>query len=88
MATWMDYMVNPRGHQIKRIMFEFLKERFAANEQIVERIGSSLMTENDMKDFLKMVTDIYEIAYFKAVNDHQEQLKKLGIAARITDGKS
>ena len=84
----MDYMVNPRGHQIKRIMFEFLKERFAANEQIVERIGSSLMTENDMKDFLKMVTDIYEIAYFKAVNDHQEQLKKLGIAARITDGKS
>ena len=88
MASWLDYMVNPRGHQIKRIMFEFLKERFAANEQIVERIGSSLMTENDMKDFLKMVTDIYEIAYFKAVNDHQEQLKKLGIAARITDGKS
>mgnify|MGYP006274886985 CR=1 FL=1 len=88
MATWMDYMVNPRGHQLKRVMFEFLKERFAANEQIVERLGSSLMTENDMKDFLKMVTDVYEIAYLKAVNDHREQLQKLGIVARVTDGKS
>lgn len=88
MANWLDYMVNPRGHQLKRVMFEFLKERFAVNEQIVERIGSSLTTDADMKDFLKMVTDIYETAYFKAVNDHREQLQKLGITARITDGKS
>lgn len=84
----MDFMVNPRGHQLKKVMFEFLKERFAVNEQIVERIGSSLMTDADLKSFLKMVTDVYEIAYLKAVNDHREQLQKLGITARITDGKS
>lgn len=87
MAGWMDYMMNPRGHQLKKVMFEFLKERYAANEQIVERVGSSLQTESDMKSFLKMITDIYEIAYMKAVNDHREQLQKLGIVAKITDGK-
>lgn len=88
MAGWMDYMMNPRGHQLKKVMFEFLKERFAANEQIIERVASSLTTDGDMKSFLKFATDIYETAYMKAVNDHRDQLEKLGIVARITDGKS
>lgn len=88
MANWMDYMMNPRGHQLKRTMFEVLKERFGHNEQIIERIGASLTTDGDSKSFLKLVTDIYEIAYMKAVNDHHEQLQKLGISARITSGQS
>ena len=88
MASWADYMMNPKGHQLKRIMFEFLKERYAANEQIVERVGTALVTEADTKSFLKFVTDIYETAYMKAVNDHREQLKKLGLVAKVTDGKS
>lgn len=83
MASWMDYMSNPRGHYLKKTMFEVLQERYAQNEQIIERMGVTLLTENDLTAFMKMVGDIYEIAYLKAVNDHREQLQKAGLVARI-----
>ena len=89
MASWMDYMSNPRGHYLKKTMFEVLQERYAQNEQIIERMGVTLLTENDLTAFRKMVGDIYEMAYLKAVNDHREQLQKAGLVARIVSpGKS
>jgi len=83
MASWMDYMSNPRGHYLKKTMFEVLQERYAQNEQIIERMGVTLLTESDLAAFMKMVGDIYEMAYLKAVNDHREQLQKAGLVARI-----
>jgi hypothetical protein len=83
MASWMDYMMNPRGHQIKKAMFEIMQERYAPNENIIERVSAALVTEADTKAFFKFVTDIYEKAYLKAVNDHQEQLRKAGLIARV-----
>jgi hypothetical protein len=83
MANWLDYMSNPRGHYLKRTMFEVLKDRYAKNEQIIERMGVTLLTEGDLESFMKMVGDIYEIAYLKAVDDHKEQLQKAGLVAKI-----
>lgn len=87
MASWMDYMSNPRGHYLKKTMFEVLQERYAQNEQIIERMGVTLLTEDDLSAFMKMVGDIYEMAYLKAVNDHKEQLQKAGLVARIVPGE-
>lgn len=83
MASWMDYFSNPRGHYLKKTMFEVLKERYAQNEQIIERMGTTLLTESDLNSFIKMIGDVYELAYMKAVNDHREQLQKAGLVARI-----
>jgi len=83
MANWMDYFTNPRGHYLRKAMFEVLKERYAQNEQIIERMGVTLLTESDLNSFIKMIGDVYEIAYMKAVNDHREQLQKAGLIARI-----
>lgn len=83
MANWLDYFQNPRGHYLKKTMFEVLKERYAQNEQIIERMGVTLLTESDLNAFVKMIGDVYESAYMKAVNDHREQLQKAGLVARI-----
>ena len=83
MANWLQYMQNPRGYLLKKTMFEVLKERFSENEQIVERMGATLVTESDLNSFMKLVSDIYEIAYMKAVADHKEQLQKVGLVARV-----
>jgi hypothetical protein len=83
MASWLDYLANPRSNQLKKVMFEVLKERYSQNDQIIERVGASLLTESDTNSFLKLVTDIYETAYMKAVSDHREQLAKAGLVARI-----
>jgi len=88
MANWMDYLMNPRGHMIKKAMFEVLKERYSQNESIIERVSAHLVTEDDVKSFYKLITDVYEKAYFKAVQDHREQLEKAGLAAKIVPNKS
>ncbi len=84
----MDYMTNPRGHYLKKTMFEILQERYSNNEPVIERLGVSLTTEGDLNSFMKLVTDIYEIAYLKAVNDHKEALQKAGLVAKIVSPKS
>ena len=86
MASWMDYLNNPRGHHLKKTMFDVLKERYAQNEQIIDRLGVTLLTEGDLNNFMKMVADIYESAYMKAVEDHKEQLQKAGLIARVIPG--
>lgn len=88
MSNWMEFMSNPRSHYIKKSMFEVLKERYHQNEQIIDRLSVSLLTEGDCKSFLKMVSDIYEMAYLKSVNDHREQLEKAGLRAKIVPSKS
>jgi hypothetical protein len=64
-------------------MFEVLKERYAQNEQIIDRMGVTLLTESDLNSFVKMIGDVYEMAYMRAVNDHREQLQKAGLVAKI-----
>lgn len=88
MASWMDYMNNPREHYLKKTMFQILKERYSQNEQIIERMGSALMVEADLTAFVKMMADVYEIAYMKAVSDHKDQLQKLGLMAKVVPQKS
>ena len=58
-------------------------------ENIIERIGASLVTDGDSKAFFKLVADLYEMGYLKSVNDHREQLVKLGfIATVVPENKS
>jgi len=87
-ANWMDFMSNPRSHYIKKTMFEVLQEKYSSNEPIIERLSVSLMTEGDLNSFLKLIRDVYETAYTKAVEDHREQLKKAGLVARIVPGET
>lgn len=81
--SWVNFFTNPRGQYLKKAMFEVLQERYSQNEEVIDRLSVALMTENDMNRFLKLMADVYEIAYTKAVNDHKEQLAKAGLIAHI-----
>lgn len=81
--SWIDYFANARGHYVKKALFDVLNERYSQNEQIIDRLGVTLMTESDIKGFMKLIGDVYELAYMKAVDDHKEQLQKAGLVARI-----
>ena len=79
----MDYASNPRGWQLKKTMYEFLKHRYAENEDIIERIGHQLVTDKDAKAFMKLMMDVYETGYVTAVDQHKEQLAKIGVKVSI-----
>lgn len=84
MNGWIDALLNARGLQLKRTMFQMLQERYQRNEQIIERIGSQLNSETDINAFYKLMTDVYEAAYMKSVSDHSQKLSEMGLVAKIT----
>lgn len=79
--NWFNF--NQNSYQVKKAMFDLIQERYQRNEQIIERLGAILVTDGDVKGFLKLIGDVYEAGYIKSVNDHKDQLKKMGLNARI-----
>ncbi len=86
--NWMNQFNNLNGNYIKKVMFDLIKEKYYKNEQIIDRLGTMLANDNDMKSFFTLVTDVYETAYMKSVQDHKEQLTQLGLTATIVAEKT
>ena len=84
----MRYMSNPRAFTLKKWMAELLKAKYVNHDAIIERVASSLVTERDLQEFGRLITDVYEAAYLKAVNDYKSQFEKLGINVNIVPEKS
>ncbi len=85
--NWMQHMANPQAFAIKKYMAEILKEKYPPHEAIIERIAVILATTRDYDAFGKMIADLYETAYLKAVNDHKEALAKVGLKANVVPEK-
>lgn len=81
--NWLTMLANPKSYAIRKMMFEFLKERYGRHDQIVERLSSSLTTEGDVQAFMKLIIDVYEKGYMQSVDDHREQLAKVGLKVTV-----
>lgn len=68
---------------LKKMMYQFLQDRYGKNDQIIERIGHALPTQGDLEAFVKLCVDCYEMGYTRSVNDHRDQLEKLGITVKV-----
>ena len=80
---WMQFLSNPKAHYVQKSLFEILKERYIKHEDIVERISVSLLTDKDVQNFLQLALELYEIGYLRSVEDHREQLERMGIKASV-----
>lgn len=81
--AFMKYASNPKGFTIRRWLLDLLENRYAPFDNIVERIGSSLVTEQDLKEFGGLVTAIYERGYLRAMEQTKKQLDEMGVKVRI-----
>ena len=64
-------------------MFDILKERYAKSQAFIDRLTSTMTTPADIESIGILVSDIYEIAYLKAVQDHKDALMERGLKATI-----
>lgn len=86
-SNFVRYMSNPKAFTLKKWFVELLQEEYPPHDNIIERVSTSLITEQDLKEFGKLVTTVYERAYKKAVSDYREQAEALGVKINIV-GKS
>ena len=76
-------MPNPQAIAVRRYLFEILKERYSRNERYVERLAASIATKDDYEEFGKLVSDLYESGFMRAVDQYKEQFEKSGMRVNI-----
>jgi hypothetical protein len=80
---WMQALSNPLGIVVKKYMFDVLQERYLKHEDIIERVSHSLATRCDVEKFGKLILEVYEAGFMKAVNDNKEAWERLGYKPTI-----
>lgn len=78
-----QFMQNPKGIVLKKFMIQVIGDRAGLYEDLLTRLSSALVTDNDLKVFGEMVNDILSTGYKKAVEDYRTQLNKLGIEVSL-----
>lgn len=74
-----EYLQNPKSIAIKKFFATLLQQKYFDYDELLTRVSISLVTDNDVKSFAKMINEIYQIGYQKAADDYNKQLEKAGI---------
>lgn len=82
--NWSQFMQNPKNAALKKFMVQIMGNKVKSYDDIITRLGTALITDNDLKIFGEMINDVLGIGYRKAVEDYRDQLSKLGIEVSLT----
>lgn len=83
MSNWAQFMQNPKGIVLKKFMLQVMGDKINPYDELLTRIGTVLITDNDIKAFGDMINDVLGTGYRKAVDDYRTQLNKLGIEVNL-----
>jgi len=79
-----NYLSNRNVYASKKYLYEIIQERYTEkHDKLMERICHNLITEDDLTDFGKLLVDVYESGYFRAVEDHKDALENMGLKATV-----
>lgn len=77
------YMSNPRAFTLRKWFYDLLKVNYVDHDPIIERVGTSLTTQKDLEDFGKLIGQVYDTGYRKAVEDYKKEIEKLGLKVQV-----
>lgn len=87
-SNLMRYMSNPRAFTLKKWFYELLHINYATHDSIIERVSTSLVTEKDLDEFGKLIGQVYETGYRKAVDDCRKQFEDMGLKVQVVPPQS
>lgn len=82
-SGWNPMFQNPLIYGVKKHLYEMLQHRYSKNEAVIEKLATQILTEPQYEEFGNLIAAIYESGYLKAVEDHKEQLEKMGYRANV-----
>lgn len=82
-SNFIRYMANPKAFTLKRWFYDMLKFNYAAHDVIIERVASSLDTDKDLEDFGRLIGQVFETGYRKALEDYRKQAEDLGFTVQF-----
>ena len=83
-----QYLANPRSFTMRKWLYDLLGLDYASHDAIVERVAASLTTQRDLEDFGKLIGQVFEKGYRKAVEDYGKEAAKLGLKVMVVPPQS
>ena len=80
----MNMLTNQHMYAIKKYAFEMVKDRYPEHEELITRLCSALITEKDIEGFAKLMADLYESGFLRALEENKAALKQAGYELSIT----
>lgn len=81
---WFQQMSSPFQYGLKKYLYELMPETYSKNEEMINKLTEVIKSEKDYRLFGQFISDFYQVAYMKSVEDHKEQLEKLGYKIKFT----
>lgn len=86
-ANFIKYVSNPKAFTLKKWFYELLGMDYAAHDQIIERVATSLTTEKDLEEFGKLIGQVYELGFRKAIEEYAKEAERVGLKVSIVPPK-
>ena len=82
--NWAQMMQNPKATMLKKLIVQVLGNKTVTYEDLITRLGATLVTDNDFKIFAELINDVLQAGYFRAIDDYRDQLGKMDISATLS----
>lgn len=83
--NFVKYVSNPKAFTLKKWFYDLLKINYSSHDTIIERIATSLTTDKDLEDFGKLISQIYETGFRKAIEEYAKEAEKVGLKVNIVN---
>ncbi|RDJ35484.1 MAG: hypothetical protein DWQ19_11755 [Crenarchaeota archaeon] len=82
--SWFNALSNPFQQSVKKFIYELIgPERYINHDPIVGLLAKNVSTAEEYEQLGKFIAEVYEAGYMRAVEEHDKELKKLGLKTTI-----
>lgn len=82
-SNFVKYMSNPKSFTMKRWFYDLLGMDYSSHDTIIERVSTALTTQKDLEDFGKLIGQVYEKGFRRAIDEYKKEVEKLGLKVNI-----
>jgi hypothetical protein len=76
-------MLSPHQRAIHQYAAELLQGKYEGNQNILSRVSHYIVTEQDVKEFAKLLLELYQAGFMRASEQYRTSLEKMGYAVTI-----
>ena len=80
-------LANPYRKAIQQYLFQILGPRYNKYHDLMQRMTVNIVTTTDATNFGKLLVELYEVAYLKAVEDYRGAVEAHGLKIEIKPSK-
>lgn len=81
-------LTNPYKSSIVKYAQELLGTKFPKYQAVLIRAAANMVTNEDATNFSRMMVDLYEAGFMKAVNDYKKQVEAHGLRVSVRAEKN